>query len=337
MLTNQAIITDIRDIILNAKHSAIRVVDYQRTLMYWHIGKRIFEEEQSGKDRADYGSFLIKFIAEQLEPEYGSGFSKRQVELFRQFYRIYPIANTLYSQLSWSQYKLLLRLETQDERDFYTAEAVKNNWTVRQLERQIYSSLWERLLVSNDRESVLAVARNEKQPSDAREIIKDPMYLEFLGVKRESSYYEKDLEQAIITHLHDFLLELGNGFAFIARQKRLHIEGDEFFIDLVFYNRLLQCFVIVEIKTNKLTHQDIGQLQMYVNYYDRYEKKDFEQPTIGILLCADKNNAVVKISLPENNRNIIASEYKLYLPTEQQWIDEMKKEIEKQEEDRSRE
>ncbi len=141
------------------------------------------------------------------------------------------------------------------------------------------------------------------------------------------------MEEAIITHLHDFLLELGNGFAFIARQKRLHIEGDEFFIDLVFYNRLLQCFVIVEIKTNKLTHQDIGQLQMYVNYYDRYEKKSFEQPTIGILLCADKNNAVVKISLPENNKSIIASEYKLYLPTEQQWIDEVKKEIEKHERD----
>lgn len=295
--------------------------------MHWRIGQRIFEEEQQGKERADYGNYLIKFIAEQLEPQYGSGFSKRQIELFRQFYRTFPIANTLYSQLSWSQYKLLIRLDTQDKRDFYIAETVKNNWTVRQLERQIYSNLWERLLISNDRQSVLAVARNEKEPSDAKEIIKDPMYLEFLGLKRESSYYEKDLEQAIITHLHDFLLELGNGFAFVARQKRLHIEGDEFFIDLVFYNRLLKCFVIIEIKTGKLTHQDIGQLQMYVNYYDRTEKKDYENPTIGILLCAEKNNAVVKISLPENNKTIIASEYKLYLPTEQQLIEEVKKEI----------
>jgi len=209
------------------------------------------------------------------------------------------------------------------------AEAVKNNWTVRQLERQIYSNLWERLIVSNDKQNVLAVARNEKQPSDVKEIIKDPMYLEFLGLHREAACYEKDLEQAIITHLHDFLLEMGNGFAFIARQKRLHIEGDEFFIDLVFYNRLLQCFVIVEIKTKKLTHQDIGQLQMYVNYYDRYEKRDFENPTIGILLCTEKNNAVVKITLPENNKTIIASEYKLLLPTEQQLIEEVKKEIEK--------
>ena len=330
MLTDQSLISDLKAIIENARDKAIRQIDFERTLMYWNVGQRIFEEEQRGQDRADYGSYLTRYIAEQLEPQYGTGFSKRQVELFRQFYRTFPNANTLYSQLSWSQYKLLIRLDSQDKRDFYSAEAVKNNWTVRQLERQIYSSLWERLLASNDRESVLAVARNEKEASNAREIIKDPMYLEFLGLKRESSYYERDLEQAIITHLHDFLLELGNGFTFVARQKRLHIEGDDFYIDLVFYNRLLQCFVIIEIKTDKLTHQDIGQLQMYVNYYDRFEKKDFEKPTIGILLCAEKNNAVVKISLPEDNKHIIASEYRLYLPTEQQLIAEVKKEIEKQ-------
>lgn len=180
--------------------------------------------------------------------------------------------HTLSAQLSWSQYKLLLSLENESQREFYIAETVKNNWTVRQLERQIYSNLYERLLLSNDKESVLAVARSEKLPSDAKEIIKDPMFLEFLGLKREASYYEKDLENAIITHLQDFLLELGNGFSFVARQKRIHIEGDEFFVDLVFYNRLLRCFVIIEIKTTKLTHQDIGQLQMYVNYYDRIEK-----------------------------------------------------------------
>lgn len=333
MIVNQSVITDIKVIILNAKDKAIQLVDHERTMMYWQIGQRIFEEEQQGKDRADYGNYLTRFIAEQLEPEYGSGFSKRQVELFRQFYRAFPIANALRSQLGWTHYKMLIRIDNQDKREFYIVEAIKNNWTTRQLERQIHSSLWERLLMSNDKENVLAVARNEKLPSGAKEIIKDPMYLEFLGLRREASYYEKDLEQAIITHLHDFLLELGNGFAFVARQKRLHIEGDEFFIDLVFYNRLLQCFVIIEIKTTKFTHQDIGQLQMYVNYYDRYEKRDFENPTIGILLCAEKNNAVVKISLPEDNKTIIASEYKLYLPTEQQLIEEMKKEIEKREND----
>lgn len=189
--------------------------------------------------------------------------------------------------------------------------------------------MYERLLMSNDVESVLAVARAEKLPTEAKEIIKDPMVLEFLGLKREASYYEKDLENAIITHLQDFILELGNGFAFVARQKRIHIEGDEYFVDLVFYNRLLQSFVVIEIKTQKLTHQDIGQLQMYVNYYDRYEKQSYENPTIGILLCTDKNDAMVKITLPKNNNTIIASKYQLYPPTEQQLIDEVKKEIEK--------
>jgi len=236
--------------------------------------------------------------------------------------------------LSWTQYKTLIRLDNQDQREFYIAESVKNNWTSRQLERQINSSLFERLLMSNDKESVLAVAKNEKLPSDAKEIIKDPMYLEFMGLKREAAYYEKDLEQAIITHLQDFLLEIGNGFSFVARQKRIHIEGDEFFVDLVFYNRLLQCFVIIEIKTTKLTHQDIGQLQMYVNYYDRIEKLPTENPTIGILLCANKNDGVVKFTLPENAKNIIASQYKLYLPTEQQLLEEVNKELEKIEEEK---
>ena len=183
--------------------------------------------------------------------------------------------------------------------------------------------------MSNDKESVLAVARGEKQPSEAKEIIKDPLVLEFLGLKREAAYYEKDLESAIITHLQEFLLELGNGFSFVARQRRIHLDGDEFFVDLVFYNRLLQCFVIIEIKTHKLTHQDLGQLQMYVNYFDRTEKLPHENKTIGILLCADKNNAVVKYSLPENNQQIFASKYELYLPSEQQLIAEMKKEMER--------
>lgn len=300
--------------------------------MYWHIGQRIFEEEQDGKDRADYGKYLTEFIAGELEPEFGSGFSKRQIELFRQFYRTFPIANSLRSQLSWTQYKFLIRLDNEDQRAFYIAETIKNNWTVRQLERQIYSSLYERLLLSNDKESVLAVAKNVKLPFDAKEIIKDPMVLEFLGLRKEASYYERDLEGAIITHLQDFLLELGNGFSFVARQKRIHIEGDDFFVDLVFYNRLLQCFVIIEIKTKKLTHQDIGQLQMYVNYYDRIEKLPHENPTIGILLCANKNDAVVKFTLPEEQKQIVASQYKLYLPTEKQLLEELNKELDSFEE-----
>jgi predicted nuclease of restriction endonuclease-like (RecB) superfamily len=321
MLQNQSVIPDIKAIIAASKDKAIRAVDNERTLMYWYIGQRIFEEEQDGKDRADYGTYLIKFLSQQLQPEYGSGFSVRQLERYRQFYRMFPIASALRTQLSWTQYKFLLAIENQYKREFYVAESVKNNWTSRQLERQINSSLYERLLISNDKESVLAVAKNEKLPSDAKEIIKDPMYLEFLGLKREAAYYERDLESAIITHLQDFLLELGNGFSFVARQKRIHIDGDEFFTDLVFYNRILQCFVIIEIKTDKLTHQDIGQLQMYVNYYDRVEKLPRENPTIGILLCANKNDGVVKFTLPENEKNIVASQYKLYLPTEQQLLE----------------
>lgn len=314
----------IHSIIANAQTKAIRAVDNERVLMYWQIGKVIFEEEQQGKDRAEYGKFLIKSISETFKPQFGTGFSIRQLERNRQFYRTFPIATALRTQFSWTHYKNLISIDNQDKRDFYIAETEKNNWTARQLERQINSQLFERLLLSNDVQSVLAVAREEKLPTDAKEIIKDPMVLEFLGLRRETAYYEKDLETAIITHLQDFILELGNGFAFVARQKRIHLEGDEFFIDLVFYNRLLQCFVIIEIKTTKLTHQDIGQLQMYVNYYDRFEKQDFENPTIGILLCTDKNDAVVKITLPENNNTIIASKYQLYLPTEQQLIDELK-------------
>jgi len=323
------LINQIHLIIANSKERAIRSVDSERAFMYWQIGKAILEEQQLGKERANYGEFLIKSLSKELEPQLGKGFSSRQLERYRQFYRVSPIASALRTQFNWTHYKSLISIDNKDKREFYIAETENNNWTARQLERQINSQLFERLLISNDVGSVLAIARNEKAPTDAKEIIKDPMFLEFLGLKRESSYYEKDIESAIITHLQEFILELGNGFSFVARQKRIHLEGDEFFIDLVFYNRLLQCFVIIEIKTTKLTHQDIGQLQMYVNYYDRFEKQDYENSTIGILLCADKNDAVVKISLPEKNSNIIASKYSLYLPSEKQLIEELKKEIEK--------
>jgi len=329
MQLKKELIQQIHSIIATSKDRAIRSVDTERVLMYWQIGKVILEEEQDGKERAGYGEFLIKSLAEALEPQFGSGFSYRQLNLFRQFYRSFPIVNALRSQFSWTHYRTLIRIDNQDKKEFYIAEVAKNNWTARQLERQVNSQLFERLLLSNEVKDVMAVGREEKLPSDAKEIIKDPMVLEFLGLKREAAYYEKDLEAAIITHLQDFLLEIGNGFSFVARQKRIHIDGDEFSIDLVFYNRLLQCFVVIEIKTTKLTHEDIGQLQMYVNYYDRFEKQNFENPTIGILLCADKNDAVVKITLPESNKTIIASKYQLYLPTEQQLIDEVKKEIDK--------
>ncbi|KAA2245007.1 DUF1016 domain-containing protein [Chitinophaga agrisoli] len=287
------------------------------------------KKNNKGKTGPVMGEYLIKYLAEQLQPEFGSGFSKRYLELFRQFFRTFPIANSLSSQLTRTHYKLLVRTENQQKRDFYITGTAKNHWTVRQLERQINSQLYERLLMSSDKESVLAVANGEQPVHDAKTIIKDPLVLEFLGLKRESSYYEKDLGGAIINNLQEFLLELGNGFAFIARQKRIHLEGDDFFVDLVCYNRLLQCFVLFEIKTGKLTHQDLGQLQMYVNYFDRIEKQPFENRTIGVLLCAEKNNAVVKFTLPEDNKNIVASKYQLYMPTEQQLIAAMEKEIER--------
>ena len=266
-------LNDIRGIINSAKQNAVRSVDFCRVQMYWHMGKRIFEEEQQGKDRA--------------------------------------------SQLNWTQYRMLIQIDDPDKRMYYELESVNNGWTARETERQINSQLYERLLLSNDKEAVLAVARKERIPQSPLEIIKDPMYLEFLGLERKAAYYEKDLESAIITHLQHFLLELGQGFTFVARQKRILLEDDEFFADLVFYNRLLRCFVVIELKTGKLTHQDLGQLQMYVNYYDRVEKTAEENPTIGILLCA------VRMALPEDNKTILASEYKLYLPTQAQLIDEV--------------
>jgi len=320
-------VDDVKNIIGAARTKAVRSVEFHRVEMYWKLGERIFVEEQQGKERADYGSYLIKNLAEKIEPEFGSGFTVRQLERSRQFYRFFPIASALRTQLNWMQYKLLISIDDTDKREYYELEAIKNSWTGRELERQINSSLFERLLLSNDKQSVMAVARNQRIPELPQEIIKDPMMLEFLGLERKAHYYEEELESALIEHLQQFLLELGNGFSFIARQKRLLIEDDEFFADLVFYNRLLRCFVVIELKTKKITHQDIGQLQMYVNYYDRNEKLSDENPTVGILLCADKNNAMVKLALPENNQTILASQYKMYLPSENQLMDELKKEL----------
>ena len=321
----QSLIGEIKQIINDARAHAVRSVDFCRVQMYWAIGQRIVEKEQQGKERADYGTYLIKRLAQEIEPEYGSGFGERQLKFCRQFYKTYPNGNALRSQLNWSQYRMLIQISDPDKREYYELEAVNEGWTGRQLERQINSMLYERLLFSNDKESVLAVARKERTPESPQEIIKDPMVLEFLGLERKASYYEKDLESAIISHIADFLLEMGKGFSFVARQKRLLLEDDDFFADLVFYNRLLRSFVVIEIKNHKITHQDLGQLQMYVNYYDRYEKQPDENPTIGILLCTEKNDTMVRLALPENNNTILASKYQLYLPTEEQLCTEIER------------
>lgn len=316
---------DIKNIINESRSNAVRSVNFSRVQMYWRIGQRIVVEEQGGNARAEYGEYIIRNLSKELIPEYGSGFGVRQLEQARQFYIEYPIANALRSQFNWTQYRALIQIADKDKREYYELESAANNWTARELERQIHSQLYERLLLSNDKEAVLAVARRERIPQSPQEIIKDPMVLEFLGLERRVHYYESDLENALIDHLQEFLLELGNGFTFVARQKRLLLEDDEFFADLVFYNRLMRCFVVIELKTGKVSHQDLGQLQMYVNYYDRYEKSAEENPTIGILLCAEKNDTLVKMSLPEDNSTILASKYQLYLPTEQQLIAEVEK------------
>lgn len=316
-------VNDIRQLILNAQQNAVRAIDKERVILYWKIGERLFIEEQNGKERADYGTYLTNRLSAELSQEFGTGFSVRQLEFCRQFYRIFPIANTLRSQLNWSQYRLLIQMDSDDKRTFYIEESCKNNWSFRQLERQVNSQLFERLLMSSDKEKVLAIAKGELSPDHPKDIIKDPMVLEFLGLKPQAEYYEKDLEQAIITNIQHFLLELGNGFSFVARQKRLLLEDDEYFADLVFYNRLLRCFVVIEIKTHKLTHQDIGQLQMYVHYYDRFEKQDDENPTIGILLCTDKNDTMVKLVLPDENNTLLASKYQLYLPSKEQILQQI--------------
>ena len=325
----QILLDDIRGIIAQARERVARSVNHELTVAYWHIGKRLVEEEQNGKERADYGKRLVAELAGQLTQEFGAGFSANNLWLMRQFYTTFPILHALSGELTWTHYKLLVRLPDPEKRDFFIAEAIKNAWSVRQMERQINSLLYERLLMSQDKESVLAIAKGERNPLEPHEIIKDPTVLEFLGLQPQAAYYESDIEAAIITHLQEFLLELGNGFSFVARQKRIILGGDEFKIDLVFYNRLLQCFVLFDLKIDKITHQDLGQLQMYVNYYDRDMKADFESPTIGVLLCADKNDVVVRYSLPEGNRQIFASKYQLHLPTEAQLQAEVRRELER--------
>ncbi|MCL2788206.1 MAG: PDDEXK nuclease domain-containing protein [Micrococcales bacterium] len=319
-----ALVDDVREIIADSQAQAIRSIDSHRVVMYWRIGQRIVEDEQGGAARAEYGAFVVRDLAGRIEPEFGSGFSVRQLELARQFYRTYPIANALRSQLNWAQYRLLVRIPDPEKREFYELESVRGGWSGRETQRQINASLYERLVMSSDSASVLAVARRDRLPQAPEEIIKDPMMLEFLGLKPQAAYYERDLEAALITHLQEFLLELGNGFTFVARQRRILLEDDEFFVDLVFYHRLLRCFVLFELKRGRLTHQDLGQLQMYVNYYDRQEKEPDENPTVGVLLCADKNDAVVRFSLPEGNTTILASRYQLYLPTEDQLAAELR-------------
>lgn len=285
---------------------------------YFEIGRIIVEEEQNGKEKAKYGDTLIFNLSVKLSEQFGKGFSRTNLKQMRQFYLLYStktIGQTVSDQfkLSWSHYVILIKIEDPLKRSFYEIETINNNWSVRELERQKNSSLYERLVLSRDKEKVLELSKKGQVIETAKDIIKSPIVLEFLGLDEKKHYSESDLEGAIISQLQKFILELGKGFLFEARQKRFTLDDQNFFVDLVLYNRLLRCYVLIDLKIGKITHQDLDQMQMYVNYYDRYVKLDSENKTIGILLCEENSKAVVKLTLPEDS-NIMVTEYNLYLP-----------------------
>ena len=268
----------------------------------------------------------MKELSKQMTQDFGKGFTVANLKNMRQFYLTFPNGYALRSKLSWTHYRLLMRVENENAREFYMQEAVKSQWSTRQLERQINSFFYERLLSSKNKEQVAAEIQTLEPAKKPEDIIRDPYVLEFLGLASNDDFYESDLEQALITHLQKFLLELGRGFSFVARQKRITFDGRHFRIDLVFYNYILKCFVLIDLKVGDLTHQDLGQMQMYVHYYERELMNEGDNPPIGIVLCADKSESVVKYTLPENETQIFASKYKLYLPSEEELLRELNQE-----------
>lgn len=337
-------------LINQARDTALREVNLTQLLTYHTLGKWIVEVQQNGAGRAKYGQKVLETLSDALNKEFGKGYSVSTLTNIRKFYEVYkdriseppvtklteqnsqpPVTNfgaNAPFQLSWTHYLILMRIQNAEERSFYERMAIQENWGKRELSRQYGSSLYERLLIGKDKQQILNLSKKGRVAEKPSDLVKDPYVLEFLGISEQSDFSETELESRLIDHLQEFLLELGTGFAFVARQKRFTFEEDHFRVDLVFYNRLLQCFVLFDLKTEKLKHQDLGQMQMYVNYYDRYEKQEFENPTIGILLCPQKNDAMVQLTLPENS-NIFASQYQLYLPDKkllqaklQEWLNE---------------
>jgi predicted nuclease of restriction endonuclease-like (RecB) superfamily len=316
----------IREVLIQARSQALQAVNTEMVSCYWQIGRLIVEEEQRGETRAEYGKRLIQAISIRLKKEFGKGFDKCNLWNMRAFYLGYPKIDALRRELSWTHYRLLLRVEKPKERAFYEAEAVNSRWSTRELERQINSMLFERLALSHDRKGVQKLADKGQEIQQPTDLVKDPYVLEFTGLRQDDRFLEKDLESALIDKLSQFLLELGKGFAFMARQQRITLDGRHFYIDLVFYNRLTRSYVLIDLKVGELSHQDIGQMQMYVNYYHRELTSENENPPIGIILCSDKSEAVVKYTLPEENKQIFASRYKLYLPTEEELAAEIVRE-----------
>lgn len=336
----QNLYSKIIELLNHARHNVTQAINNTMTTAYFQIGKMIVEEEQQGKEKAEYGKRVLKELSEKLVAEFGKGFSEDNLSNMRKFYLVYTnqfninisetvsrkspnsIQQTVSAQfkLTWSHYLKLMRITDANERNFYEIEAIKNNWSLRELQRQHDSALYTRLALSKNKEEVLSLGQKGQIIEKNKDLIKDPYILEFLGLPEQSFYSESDLEQKLIDKLEHFLLELGNGFTFAARQKRITFEEKHFKIDLVFYNRILKCFVLIDLKIGELKHQDIGQMQMYVNYFDRKVKLEDENKTIGIILCQDKSESVVRYTLPENNEQIFASKYLTVLPSEKDFI-----------------
>ena len=310
---------NIKDLVINSRNKVYQVVNIEMLNLYWNIGKSIIEIQQ-GEERANYGDTILDKLSQKLTSEFGKGFSKRNLERMRKFYLLYQNWQTVSAKLSWSHYLELIKIDEEPKRNFYLNECINSSWSVRELQRQRDSLLYERLIISADKEKILELSEKGQVLKSSKDLVKDPFVLEFLDIKENTNYLENDLEKNIIEHLKEFLLELGKGFSYVGNQVRLTLEEDHFYPDLVFYNRLLKCFVIIDLKVGKVSHQDIGQMQMYVNYYDRKIKQNDENKTIGILLSTNKNETVVKYTLPEDNKTIFSSEYKLHMPTEQDLI-----------------
>jgi predicted nuclease of restriction endonuclease-like (RecB) superfamily len=317
----------INKIIEDAHNTVYRTANFTMVKAYWHIGQAIVEEEQNGRERAEYGQELIKQLAKKLTKKHGKGFTETNLKYMRQFYRFFEKSHSLRDELSWTHYRLLLKVENEQARQFYMQETVDCNWSTRTLERQIGNLYYERMLMSRSNQVVKDEATEKQTIQEPKDIIKDPYVLEFLGLKDNTDFRENELEQAIIDKLQDFLLELGKGFAYINRQYRLTTDtGKHFYADLVFYNYILKCFLIIDLKTTPLTHQDIGQMDMYVRYFEDKVRQENDNPTIGLILCTEKDKTIVKYSLLSDSSQIFASKYMLYLPTEQ----ELKREIERE-------
>ena len=318
---------DIKKVLEEARKRVYRNIQSEMVLAYWQIGKMIVEK-QGGAERAKYGDGLIKELSIQMTKDFGKGFTTTNLKYMRQFYIAFPKGHALCDQLSWSHYRLLISLDDENARNFYIKETTENNWSFRQLEREISTFSYQRYLASHGNHDVVDDTAKREKSDNPKDIIKDPYILDFVGIKPDSSFYESNLEQALINHLQEFLLELGSGFAFVARQRRFNMDGRNFYVDLVLYNYKLKCFVLIYLKRGDLTHQDIGQMQMYVNYYTRELMEPGDNPPVGIILSTDKSDTLVRYTLPLDNKQIFASKYMLYLPKE----DDLRNEINKQKE-----